>query len=435
MYGFDLQKHHIKNGALVGEDFSSYAGYDVRVFQLADFPNWPQVQSGQKLTPEQLFERSAAIYKALYPSASLTAPDIYYGEEKPSHFNIEETDGLARHTFSTIQFDTQILDDFDLNAGNHFQLTLRHGIDHPSTLIRLPYDAGVGAGRLVVFPYTYDEAVPIRNIKYNTAAVLLQENDSFTNYLSRSSGLPSDRIKKMSDDGSHRLAIDLHEMRHLRQLQANSSVAIPEFYSEVDADLFAHDTLKSNGIGKQYRTTDRHIRYLRMLSIIPRYWIAPTLDHLEAKSAPPSFFKLFDSVMEIRTRLIMQAQQEPHTCISSSILQNAIANYDGRFPSPDRNDELTKKVGECDQVINDWVKTDLGQRPEIPFTIMRHLVKMEAFDDPLTRFIAQKIVAAAEHLNPALTRESSPYKKLCLPEPRRPTDYNERDLLQYVPNA
>ena len=275
-------------------------------------------------------------------------------------------------------------------------------------------------------------------------------------------GLPIGRAKRVPDQKIHELICNLHEAQHLVQVRINSTPSVKEgadaadyfnnyitcYYEEADADMAAHSKLRRANFGHKDKIQealimDRHKRYMGVLFNHPKYWFAPFLDAVEKNEKPPDFYAVHASVMEIRLRLLAEADRMEKARLGLPVpakvdgwdLNQAVAGwreYPGASPfvplnpkiiveTPLTSATMVEPRGErgwkgLDNVYLAWREEQFFQKPEIFYTIMRHSLERGDFSgNPLTQNLAGKIVEAANYFDPSLTQEPNVQALISIP--------------------
>lgn len=449
-----LTRSNLETGALTSEQLSGFSGYPVIVQKLSRLPHWKFIQDrtipdSQLDQYREFNERRDAVYQLL-ETAGITV-------NQGGTFTKDDASAFAAAQFSIIRNSSYTV---NLPAGlsGYFHDTMERGVD---TVIDDVQTAYFGEKPGLTLPWEFPgalEDIPIgvrtkngstrEQIFKQCAAVMLVngDDDDIAETWAFELSLPVGCAQKIPDPNIHRLIAKLHEAAHLIQIRFWSTHDfndyIAAFGEEAHADLFAHSLLRRTAKLPEFADfkdgieagliMDRHKRYMGFLSTPPQYWTAPRMDALETGEKPPSFYSIHQSVMEIRLRLLAEAdklQREREGLpsplpIHSSELNNVVASwrqypgansyYEPTTPKQIAGIDLTShrmlksadgSLQGLDNLYLEWQVQQLRRNPEVFYTLLKNSLDQGLFDgNGFTRKLAARMVQAAEYFNPALTR-------------------------------
>jgi len=423
MQPFSLTEKQIQNG-LSDEDFLNAAGFKVVTLSLSDLPFWNLLRNNIKLDDDQRSVRGVVLIEFL------ESKGIQLNFEENIENTVQLIDGAVTYPGPNVSASKWVMLTLDkvpakfIENGipvHHFRTLFKDGLD--ATLHPLSLYAGFehDKERQVVLPGVINERADFSQLTLKTEAFVLKAplNTSDIEAWSRNSGIPQDRLKHYPKDEAHILLADIHELRHLMQIRCkgdhNIVKEISDYYCEIDACLSSHHELNKAGIGKETIRGDRHAHFLLMLTDQPDHWMAPMIDAFYMKRNPPNFFDVYNTGFEITTRLCLEAMGEKHKQYKSIDFKNALTEL-MIFGARNAKNPLQKTIVACTEIYNKWAKQQFFREPEVFYTLLKRLIRKEAFTSFLSEHTAESIVTGAEYFNPDLTQEQRPESKARLPD-------------------
>lgn len=470
MSGATLTEWNFETGRLTNRQMTEYAGFPVVVARLSELPHWNVILQSVGMPDKDrderfavaLRERSEAIYDLL-DQAGLT-------KRHGGSFTPEDAGDFARARYPVVRSTAW---GYAVPAGleDHFQKIQALGVERAvdQTTSRF-WGPNPGREMPFVMPGVLSEQVPVRSkleqitaFKKCAAVMLVNgDGDTLKEVWAMELGLPAGQALRMPDPKIHHLICELHERRHLLQVNFNPSSRtadantdqgvfneyIVKYYEEADADMAAHSQLRQTTVGPKDKidealSMDRKKRYMGMLFNHPKYWMAPFLDAVEKGEKPPDFYSVHQSVMEIRLRLLAEADRleiaraglVPSSPVLGEEINRAVAGW-RRYPGASSYDPVDPKQiagtsltsshmvepkGETtwkglDNLYLAWRDDQFYEKPEVFYTLLQKSLQKGDFDSNLlTKKIATKIVEAADFFNPSLTREENVEAKIKIP--------------------
>lgn len=392
---FKITPQHIAHG-LSERDYADYAGYPVKILDMAALPHGQELMRNGFLPQSKREQRIDAMQTAL-TSSGLT-------RQHGGPFTMDDAISLA-DIYSPTAYFSQRPVDTRADPRAHMRRLVEHGT---KALDDTPMQRGIATFQL-------DENAEITATFRKHAAIILRPPHGLSaqEIWQPITSMPASALARPPQE-PHFAALhrELHEKRHLVQLDASAKNETPRFYSELDSDLYATHVLRKNGMGSGVQAGIRHARYLGMMTLPSRYWFAKTADDIEARRNPADFGKTFLSVMEIRLRLAMAETGFQQPVAGSRALQSAIANWAQTLeaerppgtPLPDHVPLSIRQVEKLNDTYQDlWQKVYWRQQPERLYSGLSRLQNLGLFTSQLTIRLTDKIITAAEHFSPGIS--------------------------------
>lgn len=257
---FDLNARQIRDGYLTDQDFSEAAGFEVKTFQLSEFPHFDELQRHLVLPYDKILERAEAIHIALKKAELTSAPQFFEWSDALAVANMPY--GIVRSRQEPIS----------LNHNpyfRHFQSIQKDGFQEAhreGSKVWCKIKFRTGTTTTDIFPGLLNENISFQNTSRKYAAFILRNSDiSATSYWAALAKIPERLLINLPKDELHALHTDLHERRHLQQIDFEPQQNASSYYTELDADMYAHTALANIGATQELNQTNLHVRYIDML--------------------------------------------------------------------------------------------------------------------------------------------------------------------------
>jgi hypothetical protein len=388
---FHLTERHIGTG-LSDEELSAYAGFPVVSLGLAALPHWAGLAEGGQLGTKAARQRGEALFRRLQQEGFATRGEGYSRDEAMAY--------AAQLSPVMLTIDTRLAfypDQEQITA--HFA-HLCAGRPEAAEQRLSVYDERVSKDedRPVVVPGTLSEYIPAYALRCPVQALYLREppGEDAAVAWARETELPKARLVTIPDDGCAGLWSDLHEARHLRQLdllQKGGDDAVNDYYGELDADLFAARVLVQAGLGAKTLEARRHVRFLDLLGSDKDHWIAPAYSALLDGGTLPDCYAVWRAVGEVRVRLGRALQGLDGAAGASEALQAGVGAVE-RHPGFEAQ-EPPEGLGDDLAAFKELFRAEAARDPARSFRLLRELEAAGAFQEPLAASVARSIVDAA----------------------------------------
>ncbi len=373
---FVLESRHLYDG-LSAEDIEAYTGVPSALFYLSDFSHWSALCQNGTLPPDALHERYLDIKKVVI--ATKRKHLRQWGPEiAGSDFLKEDVDQSPCLFVEPIK----VLPPEICSISN---LAAQWPI--PNRNVTLPRTHVLG--RLCAFApvgsYDADDTAQTTGTKpwalslSNIALVphFYEPTDRYWNLLL---GLPEIFIQRYPDQALTHLLIALHELRHGPQAHKSNALTIHRLSVELDADIFALNTLAENGLGDELRYVYPKTRYMSFLSVeegVEATLYAPVLEAYLERRQPPRFHELVEARDAFHERLL--------TLSGYKTTQEGVMTADEKYAA------------------KFFLFQAFEENPEHGYQRLNQWVEEKAFaDKPLVNQIAQGIIGAVQFFSPRL---------------------------------
>jgi hypothetical protein len=344
-----LDPQPLQNG-LNNRALWALTGYQVSSHDLSTFEGWDQILHGLPLSPFENARRVEAIRKIIPFDLA----------KKVASFNLPINYTNLEH------------------LTNHPDL-LRQLETLPEGQTILSMDMGQ---RHVIYPYPQSKPKDpsALGVPYSAKLFLFPPQGNPKTLWSLFTGLPEKHLVQYPQNYNVHLTVNLHEVAHTMMVVENDRTEHDQFWEELACDRFALQvTAANNPQGESARAWIRG-RYMGLLTDRPIYWFAP---HLEADmngQTPPSPKDINVAVQEIRSSLLKASRTN--------------SSWSQRL-----------KIQLSNDPYRTWMQEAIQKNPAKGYSLLRTLTEQGAFkENPLAETLAQKILDAAEHFSPNLTR-------------------------------
>ncbi len=361
MNGFDAQ------------DVRDTTGTAAFLLDLSTFPHWQKLRAEDFLTGRDLYERERAIAESIHADfrkipisalaslaldlskASIATDYLWFGLTGAPHKQLEEIQAQRLSDISQSGFKSH-----KVNAeifGGERPCVLPYPIDDWDK-------ASVENTQRTLDVYGWLFALPFSELNENLVQKIVHLGPVMPGTFPRSP--------------LYHLLAQLHEMRHAMQVNLKRDPSDKErFYRELDADLFARNVFRQNGLDDGTLRFDLERAYILAPILETPYVHVLAIDAVENGEKPPTF-AVCKEALSVVSRAILERMPDKQNYFNSN-----------GFPP--------EKLASC---------VYIRKNPGTYFQLMMECyLKGDCRPDPLAEKFALRMLESVEHMAPELLRQ------------------------------